>query len=192
MDQNKLRLLAGLPRIVESKPVMKEEASNPSFGLESEENVKVACLAIAKAGVAVDMEFFMDVFYFNFKSKKEFDKAVNAVKAAKVDISKEDHFVAEGESKYDPKATEVEARRIAAYLKKQFNVALDTQNGADGSVTFKLNDNAVATHDANNPNVFSAKNLSAAIDADYYEFRKKGWFFGQPSGGTFTIGVPAK
>lgn len=69
----------------------KEEAAVPSFGLQDEEHVKIACLAIAKAGVAVDMEYFMDVFYFNFKSQKDYEKAVKAVKA-KVDVSKEDHF----------------------------------------------------------------------------------------------------
>lgn len=61
-----------------------EDTSVPSFGLQDEEKAKIACIAIAKAGVAVDMEYFMDTFYFNFKSTKDHDKAVKALKG-KVD-----------------------------------------------------------------------------------------------------------
>lgn len=36
----------------------------------------------------------------------------------------------------------------------------------------------------------SVKNVSAVIDKDFTEFRKKGWVFTQPQGGSFSIGVP--
>lgn len=37
----------------------------------------------------------------------------------------------------------------------------------------------------------SAKNISAVIDKDYEDFRRKGWVFTQPMGGSFRIAVPA-
>jgi hypothetical protein len=61
-----------------------DTGSAPSFGLQDEEKVKTACITIAKAGVAVDMEYFMDMFYFNFKTTKDYEKAVKALKG-KVD-----------------------------------------------------------------------------------------------------------
>lgn len=68
-----------------------ESVQSSSFGLKKEENVKNACVAIAKAGVPVDMEYFMDVFYFNFKSKKDHDKAMTALNK-KLDLNGEEDF----------------------------------------------------------------------------------------------------
>lgn len=84
-------MLLSTERIKTLANYCKESAQVPSFGLKKEENVKIACVAIAKAGVAVDMEYFMDVFYFNFKSKKDYDKAVAAI-AKKINREGEDEF----------------------------------------------------------------------------------------------------
>ena len=71
-------------RIIALANYCKEEISVPSFGLQDEEDAKTACITIAKAGVAVDMEYFMEMFYFNFKTVKDHDKAIKALKG-KVD-----------------------------------------------------------------------------------------------------------
>ena len=36
------------------------------------------------------------------------------------------------------------------------------------------------------------KNVSKVIDKDFEEYRRKGWVFTQPQGGSFRIGVPAE
>lgn len=68
-----------------------ESTSSPSFSLVDEENVKTACIIIAQAGIPIDMEYFMDAYYFNFKSKQMHDKAV-ALIAKKINQKKEPDF----------------------------------------------------------------------------------------------------
>lgn len=67
------------------------EDANPSFAIKDERNAGIASVEIAKAGVPVDMECFMDVFYFNFTDQKQYDKALKVV-VKKVDTSKEDEL----------------------------------------------------------------------------------------------------
>jgi hypothetical protein len=180
-------------RIKQLAGYLVEEASVPSFGLEQEENAKEACIAIAKAGVAVDMEYFMEVFYFNFKSKKEHDIAAKAV--AKKIQGDEPQFIKESLIRefvgpYDPQATQKEAERLEKLIKDQFHVKVETQSNKDGSITLTVNNGHMTMDDDNNPAVLSVTNFSKAIDKDYYDFRKKGWYFSQPAKGSFTIGVP--
>lgn len=84
-DLNLLRMRAGLPLIKE------DSASSKSFGLVDENNVKTACVEIAKAGIPVDMEYFMETFYFNFKDAKQHEKAVKLLKS-KLKLDSEDQF----------------------------------------------------------------------------------------------------
>ena len=99
MDGATLRKIAGLPAArpdqILTTELVKTLAESDStvlhFGLTDENNVKVACIEIARAGVPVDMEYFMGIYYFNFKNKKAHDKALKAI-LPKIDTSKEDEF----------------------------------------------------------------------------------------------------
>lgn len=88
-----------------------------------------------------------------------------------------------------------EAQRIKELLLKSTKPDLGL---ADGDVTLKqdadgyvevtiLKGRAVPHEDGVGA---SAKNVSSVIDKDFTEFRKKGWTFTQPQGGSFSIGVP--
>lgn len=82
-DLNKLRMRAGLPLL--------KEDQNRSFGLSKEDNAKAACVMIAKAGIPVDMEYFMDTFYFNFKNAKQHAIAVDLL-SRNLKLDGEDQF----------------------------------------------------------------------------------------------------
>lgn len=51
----------------------------PSISVENEETAGKVAVALAKSGLTVDLEFALDVFYFNFKSKDELKKAKKQV-----------------------------------------------------------------------------------------------------------------
>ena len=63
-----------------SEQVVSEEAMVPSIEFQNEDNVMKACIVLAKEGMTVDLEYAMDVFYFNFKTKQARDKAAKLVK----------------------------------------------------------------------------------------------------------------
>lgn len=91
---------------------------------------------------------------------------------------------------YDQKKTSTEGFALIKMLKSQFHVEVDYKNNDDGSMTITLNNgNMSPESEAGNPNVLTPKNLSKAIDAPFREWRQKGWYFGQPVKGAFTIGV---
>ena len=91
---------------------------------------------------------------------------------------------------YDPKKTGTEAAMLVKQLKAQFHVDVDSKSNNDGSITITVNNGQFAANsEGSNPNVVTAKNLSAAIDKPFRDYRQKGWFFSQPAKGSFTIGV---
>jgi hypothetical protein len=63
-----------------SEEAVSEEAMVPSIEMQNEDNVMKACIVLAKEGMTVDLEYAMDVFYFNFKTKQARDKAAKLVK----------------------------------------------------------------------------------------------------------------
>lgn len=63
-----------------SEQAVSEEAMVPSIEFRNEDNVMKACIVLAKEGMTVDLEYAMDVFYFNFKTKQARDKAAKLVK----------------------------------------------------------------------------------------------------------------
>ena len=91
---------------------------------------------------------------------------------------------------YDKQKTNTEASALVKTLKSQFNVNVDNKTNDDGSVTITLNNGSLAPEsEGSNPNVLTPKNLSAAIDGQYRDYRSKGWYFSQPVKASFTIGV---
>ncbi len=63
----------------------------PHFGLEDEGNAGKAAVALAKAGLVVDMEHNFGIFYFNFPTKEKHDNAVRIVKKV-IDKTKESEW----------------------------------------------------------------------------------------------------
>lgn len=61
------------------------------FGLEDEGNFTKVCLALAKAGIIVDSELAMGIFYFNFKNQKTLDKATKVAEKV-IDKTKENEW----------------------------------------------------------------------------------------------------
>ena len=91
---------------------------------------------------------------------------------------------------YDQKKTSAEGMALVKMLKNQFHVEVDYKQNDDGSMTITVNNGSLAPDSqGDNPNVVTAKTLSAAIDKPFREYRQKGWYFGQPTKGAFTIGV---
>lgn len=91
MKRDDLRILAGIPTKNDEngrKSLAETGEEHHHFGLEDEGNVAKTCIALAKAGLTVDMEFAMGIFYFNFKTKVALDKAA-AVMERVIDKSKE-------------------------------------------------------------------------------------------------------
>lgn len=83
MELHRLKQLAGL---FEDK-----ENLVPHVGLENEENASKACVALIKAGLPLDIEFAMGIFYFNFKTKGEMKKATSAINKV-IDKKKESEW----------------------------------------------------------------------------------------------------
>lgn len=91
---------------------------------------------------------------------------------------------------YDPQKTAKEASILIKALKDQFHVSVDDTTNKDGSVTITLNNGSLASDsESSNASVLTPKNLSKAIDGPFRAFRQKGWYFSQPTKGSFTIGV---
>lgn len=91
---------------------------------------------------------------------------------------------------FDKQKTLVTANAVIAALKKTFNVEFDdTWSDANG-VTIKYTPGQSGAH-SDNQYVLSPQNLSKVIDPFFRDYRSKGWTFTQPSGGSFSIGVPA-
>lgn len=100
-------------------------------------------------------------------------------------------FVLTEDSSFDRRQTQEKSRDIVDALKARFNVDVETTVNKNGSITIKVNGGNVAPdREGSNPNVVTARNLSAAIDKPYRDFRAKGWYFSQPARGEFTVGVP--
>lgn len=89
MSMARFRQIAGLP--VEGEEVKETVYHVPHFSLENEESVKAVVTKIAKAGYAVDMEYFMGAFFFNFKDEKACRIAKELVRQ-NVDVSNEKDF----------------------------------------------------------------------------------------------------
>lgn len=99
-------------------------------------------------------------------------------------------------SKIDKELTMKEAQRIKKALLDCKKPDLGLTDGdvkltqdADGYVEFEILKGRLPEHQDGAG--ASAKNISAAIEDDFREFRKKNWDFTQPVGGVFTIGVPS-
>ena len=71
MDLSRLKQLAGLFEA--------QENLVPHLGIKDEDNAGKACVAVIKAGLPLDIEYAMDIFYFNFKTKGELKKAQSAI-----------------------------------------------------------------------------------------------------------------
>lgn len=91
---------------------------------------------------------------------------------------------------YDERKTGTEAAMLIKQLKAKFHVDVDSKTNDDGSITITVNNGQFAANsEGSNPNVVTPKNLSAAIDKPFRDYRQKGWLFSQPAKGSFTIGV---
>lgn len=100
MTKDELRILAGLPtknNAEARQTLMLKEAENlvHSFDVDNERDAASLCIALAKDGLTVDMEFAMGVFYFNFKNKAQAEKAEAVVKR----IIKEEAELTEAKAK---------------------------------------------------------------------------------------------
>lgn len=96
MTRDELRILAGITSGLDAEGVRSfskkvDEASGPlvpSFTVNNDDNAGKTAVALAKAGITVDMEYAMDAFYFNFKTEsiaEHAEKIMNRV----IDKSKE-------------------------------------------------------------------------------------------------------
>lgn len=91
---------------------------------------------------------------------------------------------------YDPKGSMKWAQQLAAKIKSEFNVSVDTKQAEDGSVTVTANQGHLAQSDSGSSSI-TMKNFNDLIDADFRSARSKGNFFSQPRGASFTVGVKA-
>lgn len=98
--------------------------------------------------------------------------------------------------KIDKELSMKEANRIKDLLLKSTKPDLGLSDGdvvlkqdEDGYVEFTILKGRVVEHE-DGVGGASAKNVSAVIDKDFREFRRKGYEFTQPVKGSFTIGVP--
>lgn len=98
----------------------------------------------------------------------------------------------------DKEKTQKEAQRIKSMLIKSTKPDLGLSDG-DVDIKFIEDDNVFeitilkgkAVEYVENEGAH-VRNVSKVIDKDFEEYRRKGWVFTQPQGGSFRIGVPAE
>ncbi len=85
MDANRLKHLAGIYEAADSKKTL---PIGLHFGLGDGSNMHKAVDALLEAGIEVDMNYSMGIYYFNFKDEKIADEAHKIV-AKVIDKKKE-------------------------------------------------------------------------------------------------------